>query len=505
MKFILTIACIFQSLVVLGDLYFGGELGTSFTEGQLTGMTIGWNRNMSFIPLDLQQKLEDSSIEGILFAGYGVKWHSFFLAGEVFGQFNKCCLKGFSNGGIVNGFPEIYITNTDTRLRVSNTQYGVDFRPGWFCTPLTLLYMRAGVARSHLQLKSDNFTPFLVGTNSGFLSLPLSTQLTKAAFRLGGGLEQFLNSHLAFRADYIFTDYGRIKLSGANQGISSEGSSLTLSNNTQVKHLQQHAFLLGLSYHFSPCLDDYQACEDPLYCGCYLGGALGGYYADGKIHGRAVGNIPTLFQNFFMTTSIPSHATDKNFSGTIFCGYGRAWHRLFLAGEIFGIGYNRHSLKTRSMGFYENITNGNQQSIFLETRLFVAPLEGGIDLRPGFLLTPSSLFYGRVGTSVSTIKATAKANFQGILPIFAQFWNLTDGHSKHTTRATLRLGGGVEQALSSKLHLRLDYCYTDYGRVKFNGAKSNLNALGNLTFITDSTSQHLFNHSLLLGLNYYFW
>ncbi len=503
---ILGLVCSFQAVIAFEGFYVGGELGGAITEGKESGESLGIYDFRGYVPIDFTQKLADGSLQGNLYAGYGAQFYSLYLGGEIFAQFNSCELKARTSGGFTDGFPENNTNHSSSHLKVSSVQYGFDFRPGWIMTPFTLLYGRIGVGRAQLSSKTDDSFFVIEGADVGTLPLELSAHRTRATLRLGGGVEYHLTPHLTMRADYTFTDYGSIAVEGRASGLTSEGTSFTLDDHRRVKHLQQHALMLGLSYYFSDlCLDCRPlCCENPLFCGCYLGGALGGFYAEEKQRGETRGNFPTLFNNFTMVASSPPHLTNKGFEGGLFLGYGRQWRRLFLATEIFGEGYARHSLKSTVLSSFTNISNGNEQTLSLKTQLSVKPVQGGIDLRSGLFLTPFTLLYGRVGTSIASIKAHSQANFQGDLPEFSQFWNFTDKHSKQSTRATLRLGAGFEQALSDRLHLRLDYCFTDYGRIKLKGSTSSLSALLTPVFLNDFSSQHLFNHSVLLGLCYYF-
>lgn len=502
---ILGLMCSFQIVVAFEGFYVGGELGGSLIEGKQQGNTVGIFENVTptppqFIttPVDLGQMLTHSSLQGNLYAGYGTLWHSLYLGGEVFVQFNSSEMKADSTGFYTDLGPELYVARTQSRMRVSDVQYGFDFRPGWAVTPLTLLYGRIGVGRAQLRLRADSNYTLVQFTEVGSLPLNSSAHRTRATLRLGGGLEHHITPHLTVRGDYIFTDHGTITVARAASGIASEGDLLFLNHQNRTR-LQQHAVMLGLSYYFcSSYLDcDPCPCNSPFFCGFYLGGALGGFLADEKQNENVVGYNP-FFIGTLMPFSSSLHLTDKGFEGVLFLGYGWQWRWLFLGAEIFGKGSVRNSLKrTDSNSLFSFAT----EQVFLNTRLSLFPLQGGIDFRPGVCITPFTLLYGRVGTSAASIKSRAKATFQANL---SSVFNLNDKQTKKHTHATLRLGGGIEQALCPNLHLRLDYCFTDYGKVKLKGATSGLTSIGLPVFLNYSTSYHLIDHSVLLGLSYYF-
>lgn len=495
---ILGLMCSFQAAFAFEGFYLGGEGGGVLTEGKQKGETVGVSFDSVFTPIDLKQKLTHNSGQANLYAGYGRSFCCLYLGGEAFVQVNASEMKAQFTRQYSDAGPEEYTANTHSWMHVSNIQYGFDFRPGWRVTPLTLLYGRVGVSRANLRLKTNNSYSLVEFTEVGSLAFKSSAHHTKAALRLGGGVEHHISPRVTVRGDYIFTDYGKIHVDRSAAGVGSEGALLTLGNQTQSR-LYQHSVLLGLSYYFSQsCLDCcLSPCATPLFCGFYLGGALGGFFASEKLQENAFGNHTFLAIEMPLTAT--SHVTDKSVQGMLFGGYGWQWCRLFLGAEIFGTGSARDALKRTDTNELLSFAN---ESISLNTQLCISSWQGGIDFRPGWCLTPFTLLYGRIGTSYATIKSHTEATFQGNL---VSDWNLRDKKTKCSPRATCRFGGGIEQVLCTNLHLRFDYCYTNYGEVKLNRAVSNLDAFGIPVFLNYSNTYRVSDHSLLLGLSYYFW
>ena len=149
----------------------------------------------------------------------------------------------------------------------------------------------------------------------------------------------------------------------------------------------------------------------------YVGGGIGGFYTDVKQDGGASGNIPTLFENFTLLATAPPHLTEKNFATTLFCGYGWQWRRLFIGGEIFGNASVHQTMKSKAFTMFLNMDDLNENSFTIDSKARIDPLEAGVICAPGVLLSPATLLYGRVGTSVAKIHAETSTDFQGNLQL----------------------------------------------------------------------------------------
>lgn len=497
--------CSSQMAMAFEGFFIGLEVGPSCITGNQQGFSSATYHNRGLVPIDLDQSLNHSSLQGAVFVGYGLSRHSLYLSLEAFADFNNIEMGGLGSGGFFDGFPEVHDTTTHSHFRAKTIQYGIDLRPGFNLTPCTLLYGRVGFGIARYSLDSASSFALVDGSDIGTILLDQSRRRSSSTLRLGAGLELLLNSHVTLQADYIYTNFNRIKVFGTAAGTTDLGSSLTLTNLTQLAHLQEHAFMLGFNYYFDEqkyCAD--ACCYSPEFWGFYIGGASGAYYSYEKQKGNATGNIPTLFENFTMVTEVSPTASQKNYQGSLFLGYGVQWNHLFLAAEVFGLGSVRPKLRTFNNTRFLNQNNLNEQNQYIKTTLTLAPLQAGIDLRPGLLLSSTALLYGRIGISLFTLKNTLHSAFQGNIPVSSQSWDISDTQSHATTRLSIRIGGGIEKALSNHWHLRMDYCYTDYGSFKLFGETTNLNALGNEDFLTQSNTQRLKDHAVLLALSYYF-
>ena len=179
------------------------------------------------------------------------------------------------------------------------------------------------------------------------------------------------------------------------------------------------------------------------------------------------------------------------------------WKRAFFGGELFASGTTDTSMDFSGQALFNDTNNDTLYSTSYETSVKSSIWQYGLDLRPGFLLMPLTLIYGRVGVSAAEIKAHSNAsvsanNGAGIT------WALADANSKSNWKATFRLGLGIEQLLTSKLHLRGDYIFTNYGVVSFTDTVTGQDSEGDSTRLYSRLSSHVQNNAIFLGLSYYF-
>ncbi len=181
--------------------------------------------------------------------------------------------------------------------------------------------------------------------------------------------------------------------------------------------------------------------------------------------------------------------TDNAFKGAFFVGYGQCWDSLYLGAEAFvDLSQYKNRNSAESL-IYQGFPRKNQ----INTHSTLSSLQYGIDLRPGVILTPQSMLYGRVGVAFSDLTLNTEAQFrnsniQGVnLPL-----------SEEKDVAALRLGAGLEQHLCPRLNLRLDYIYSYYGRISAGAA---IRGPGTLTLESD-TNIKVYNNTFMLGMSY---
>lgn len=502
-RLLFTLTLTASQLVAAPGFYTGGAIGGHLAQASASGSVAGTVRSL-YYPFDLQKNFFDEGVTGILYAGYGFRWHSFDLAAEGVLQLGYA---QFSNERLFNALllsaNRAAITTVNVDADINCFQGGIDFLPGWSPNNSTQLYGRIGIgaAKASLHLSSTNLGQFF---SLGSLELSSSDNRTFATLRAGAGLEQRIGTRLSLRSDYIFTDYGRLSFSDFVSGTTPLGNAPISLRNEGRFHFYDHAILLGLSYRL--CLQE-PICCDPCfitqaYQGSYLGGVVGGSILSCNQHGQIVSEVPSL-NSLFQSITMPLQLYHNQFQGMLFLGYGASRKWAYLGGEIIIAAATHKKLDFVEQAYSDDTTSDTLYSTSFDTALEPSTWQYGFDLRPGVLLMPRTLIYGRVGVSAAEIEASSSARFTGDTGTDIT-WTSPNLVSVSHWKPAFRLGIGAEQALNSKLHLRADYVFTNYGVIAFNSRATGINSEGNPTFLTNTLTGHLQNNALFLGLTYYF-
>jgi opacity protein-like surface antigen len=492
-------------LAAFEGFYVGGSVGGHLTEGEQTGSLVGTTSLGGGIvdTTQLQKKMFDHGAAGMLYAGYGRGWGSFHLAAEGFIQLGYAKLPNSQKNIEIEQSvaSTLYSMPTNATACLHSCQGGIDLLPGWSPNHLILLYGRigVGVARTSLSVKGSFFGTEL--DERWNLPFSLSHGKTSASWRIGGGWESPLTNRLSLRADYIYTDLGKQSVQGAFATTGSVGALIT-ANLTDRVHLYDHALLLGLSYRFcNPrTLDCSRWCKACAYSGVYIGGAIGGGDLEAHQSGGAYSAVPVLAATM-QTAALPSQLYNNQFQGVIFLGYGWERRRLYLGGELFAAGDSHTSMDCMGKVQLTVSSPDVAYTTSYDTSIRSSTWQYGFDLRPGVLLNPLTLLYGRVGVSAAQVKANSDALFTGA---GAPLWSLPESASASAWKATFRVGAGLEYLLTSRLHLRADYIFTNYGVISFNNEATGTTSNGDLVTLTNTLSSHVQGNALVVGLSYYF-
>jgi opacity protein-like surface antigen len=249
-----------------------------------------------------------------------------------------------------------------------------------------------------------------------------------------------------------------------------------------------------------------------VFDGFYFGGSAGGAFvtAEPKI------SVSDVYTNRdqggpFNTVLNANDVLKKNaFKGGIFAGYGKSWDVWYLGMEAF-VNYENftESDTFNSNGSTEFSEPNPSSAMFYNTTVYtnttIDPFQVGVDVRPGFLLTPTTLLYMRFGSAFSTIKMNTETTFYGASvksnpESFAT--TLTDSQSKSVM--ALRAGAGLEQHLTNQWSIRADYVFTYYGKLSTDGFTP-VKALpsGNTYQLSSSTSGNkVMDNAVLLSISY---
>lgn len=163
-------------------------------------------------------------------------------------------------------------------------------------------------------------------------------------------------------------------------------------------------------------------------------------FAQSAFDGPYVG-VYTGYTTSNDTTRAPGAKADLNLDGWTyggFFGYGKTFDRLYLGGEG-ELGGLELSDKTKLVGGRVTGLDGNETY--------------GISARAGYLVTNDALVYGRVGWQRTNYEVNSALAGTSV--------------SKSDTLNGVRVGGGVEYAVTDNILARLEYNYTDYEALKY--------------------------------------
>jgi len=250
----------------------------------------------------------------------------------------------------------------------------------------------------------------------------------------------------------------------------------------------------------------------PAFNGSYVGAEFGASlaYANQTIINNTDLNVPIDGITFHSNEpfNLYSSMLRSSAAGSIFAGIGHTWNQFYMSGELvlsnayYGMASSSISGISRTINIDAITISGNET---VTSTANVSPTQFGLFLRPGVMLTPTSLLYARVGTSVINIRYDTTNSSQKTLTIGASglAFPTTLHANKCITRAALQLGAGLEQAINDKLTLRLDYLYSYYGSIKMYSTQSN-NFDTFLITANGSQSVTLNAQSIMLGMAYHF-
>jgi Outer membrane protein beta-barrel domain len=249
---------------------------------------------------------------------------------------------------------------------------------------------------------------------------------------------------------------------------------------------------------------------DGFYVGASVGGTSTSVNQDKTVDylidapGVDIGAIIVLHQ-----TGPIALKTNNSFKGALYAGWGQTCNNWYLGAEIFADVAQYKNLNAVEEDTWQNdplalfLSTENQA----DTHTKLSNFQFGIDLRPGVLLTPDSMLYGRIGVAISDLDLNTNATFAGFNPADPLSWVVLLPLSVKKDVAALRLGGGLEQHICPCLNVRLDYIFTYYGKASIAGSAADGGfPRGNdptaVFRISSDTSVKVYNNTVMLGLTY---
>ncbi|AXI43286.1 outer membrane beta-barrel protein [Sulfitobacter sp. SK011] len=250
----------------------------------------------------------------------------------------------------------------------------------------------------------------------------VTTEDYKTGFLLGLGAEVPLARGLSGRIEYQIRSYSDYQL----------GAPLGGPNDDNFANLQGAA-LFGLIYQIGARDEVVEPVKPTVFSGFYAGGMLG----HSALQSDNTGPRPTAAAPVF---TLDATRAGQGFSGAVFAGYGQQFGDWYLGAEA--------ELELSSAGWnIERNPTGRIYSVGKQHALNAM-------LRVGYVVNDSVLLYGRAGYSVGRFETDY--TYAGTTV------------RQSDTLSGLRIGAGVEFALSEKVNLRMDYTYTDYGSHQVN-------------------------------------
>ncbi len=198
--------------MLMGGFYLGGQLGydTYWVRENINLVTAG------VTSLNANPKIGAPGWLAGLFLGYGQYFDTFYLGGEVFGNWN----------GASQSYSITSTTGTYNNKFQANSNYGLSLLPGLRLNDTTTAYVRLGWNWANLQGKESQTV--------GATTTSTSKSNTSNGFQYGIGLETLLMGNWSVRGEYNHTSFTSF--------TSSMGTSYNPSDNQ---------FLAGLVYHFA--------------------------------------------------------------------------------------------------------------------------------------------------------------------------------------------------------------------------------------------------------------
>lgn len=248
------------------------------------------------------------------------------------------------------------------------------------------------------------------------------------------------------------------------------------------------------------------------FTGFYTGAGIGSSITSAKIRSQLFSSSIDTTDTFapFSNASLGDQLKKTALFGAVYTGVGFSCARFYLGSELFFKISNR--VISIDNTFFSNTGTAlvaalPEGATFSDsTQLTFKSLEICVDARPGILLSPCSLLYGRVGVAFNRIGVNSTLESTTFSPDVIGPPIIQDLTESGSQKSGLRFGLGMEQMFSEHFSLRLDYIYTRYKIIRI--GSTGLSTITNLagTFNNTFTDQRRIkpeNHSFMLGLTLY--
>lgn len=137
-------ACVFTSTSCFSWTYIGvagGPEGASFSQHS---HVMGQNSSEGHFNVQASNHFSGTGVFGSLFAGLAARYHRYYLAGEVNGNFSSVQYNLTNDEYVHQNFQKTFFTIKSSE--------GISFLPGIFLLDSTVTYLRIGYANGHVRI-----------------------------------------------------------------------------------------------------------------------------------------------------------------------------------------------------------------------------------------------------------------------------------------------------------------------------------------------------------------
>lgn len=231
--------------------YVGGSVGMANTQGKYNANNMTTDALNFKLEAKAQQYFANDAgkvnpLFG-LFVGYGIQFGQGYVGAELFGGIDTAKVKLF------DGTTPDPLSQYQVATLKRTAFYGFSVRGGFFVTPSTLLFARAGIEGGKFQFKTDlsRATKTAVGGNVTqadvtAASTPLTVSKNRINFVVGLGLDVFVTKNMFMRAEYNYL-FGPSLNSDLNMKAVTNFAGTNLLSKVKIS---QDQFKLGFGFKF---------------------------------------------------------------------------------------------------------------------------------------------------------------------------------------------------------------------------------------------------------------
>ena len=149
---------------------------------------------------------------------------------------------GRSGSGIIPGYNAPY---TVSQHLSTDWQAALRARGGYLITPSTLLFLEAGPALSHMRYGGSfgDYVPAADYTEHE----AASGSAVKIGLTLGGGVEYMLTSNISLRAEYLYSRFPSVNMTGTSNALIPNPVPATVAHSSGP--LNENSFKFGVNYY----------------------------------------------------------------------------------------------------------------------------------------------------------------------------------------------------------------------------------------------------------------